>query len=70
MYFNDEAMTIPDGVTPKLINFPGMWAKTMIPARFIAETLGKTVDFDTATNTVLIYTAPQSTKKPASTPVA
>lgn len=68
VYFNGKAMTIPDGVTPKLINFPGMWAKTMVPARFIAETLGKTVDFDSTTNTVLIYTAPQSTPKPAQTP--
>lgn len=57
-YFNDELVRIPDGVTPKLINFPGMNAKTMVPARFIAETLGKTVDFDEKTSTVLIYGNP------------
>lgn len=57
-YYNDELVRIPDGVTPKLINFPGMNAKTMVPARFIAETLGKTVDFDASTNTVLIYGNP------------
>ena len=64
-YFNDKLIRIPDGVTPKLINFPGMNAKTMVPARFIAETLGKTVDFDESTNTVLIYGNPY--EKPTAT---
>lgn len=63
-YYNDKLLKIPDGVTPKLINFPGMNAKTMVPARFIAETLGKTVDFDASSNTVLIYGNPY--EKPTS----
>lgn len=52
---NGARIKIPDGLTPKLINFPEQSAKTMVPARFIAEKLGKTVDFDSKTDTVLIY---------------
>ncbi len=52
---NGARIKIPDGVTPKLINYPKKSAKTMVPARFIAEKLGKTVDFDSKTDTVLIY---------------
>ena len=35
----------------------------MVPARFIAETLGKEVDFDASTNTVLIYGDPYSSSE-------
>ena len=52
---NGARVKIPDGVTPKLINYPNKSAKTMVPARFIAEKLGKKVDFDSKTDTVLIY---------------
>lgn len=52
---NGEVKKIPDGLTPKLINYPNKSAKTMVPARFIAETLGKEVEFDSKTDTVLIY---------------
>lgn len=52
---NGTRVKIPDGVTPKLINYPNKSAKTMVPARFIAEMLGKQVDFDSKTDTVLIY---------------
>ncbi len=53
---NGTVENIPDGVTPKLINFPGEAAKTMVPVRYIAEAFGMTVDFDSSTGSVLIYT--------------
>lgn len=41
-----EKKTIPDNVAPKLIAKQGESAKTMVPVRFISETLGYAVDFD------------------------
>lgn len=66
--FNGQKQSIPDGLTPKLINFPDMHAKTMVPARYIAETLGKTVEFDSKTDTVLIYGDPYSEKEEKTLP--
>ena len=37
---------IPDGVTPKLIAKWGEWAKTMVPVRFVSDSIGLLVDFD------------------------
>ncbi len=45
--FNGEAVTMP--IAPKIIN-----DYTMIPARFVAEKLGMTVDFDNTTDTISI----------------
>jgi len=42
---NGEDTNIPDGVVPKLIAPKGEFAKTMVPVRFISETLGFLVDF-------------------------
>ncbi len=54
-----ETMPIP----PKLIN-----GKTMIPARYVAESLGFDVDFDSSTDTITIDTGKTTTKPPATTP--
>lgn len=45
-YINGEKQQIPDNVVPKLINKPGGETKTMVPVRFISETVGMGVDFD------------------------
>jgi len=50
-----ETMPIP----PKLIN-----GKTMIPARYVAESLGFDVEFDSATDTISINTGKEITTKP------
>ncbi len=63
-YFNGKVRKIYDGVTPKLINFPGVNPKTMVPVRFIAELLGKQVDFEQSTYTVIIHDASDVLKDP------
>ncbi|MBE7015453.1 MAG: hypothetical protein E7417_01355 [Ruminococcaceae bacterium] len=42
---NGGVITIPDNVAPKLIAKWGESAKTMVPVRFISESLGMKVDF-------------------------
>lgn len=42
---NGVEKSFSDGVSPKLIAKKGESAKTMVPVRFISETLGYTVDF-------------------------
>lgn len=42
---NNASITIPDRVAPKLIAKWGESAKTMVPVRFISESLGMKVDF-------------------------
>ncbi len=54
--FNGEAVTMP--IAPKIIN-----DYTMIPARFVAEKLGMTVDFDNTTDTISINEPKQETIK-------
>lgn len=53
MYINDNAAyvngrrtAIPDGVVPKLITRVGGETKTMVPVRFISESIGLEVEFD------------------------
>lgn len=46
-------------IPPKLIN-----GKTMIPVRFVAETLGFKVDFDSKTDTIIINTKKETEVKP------
>ena len=41
-----EIIPIPDGLTPKLIAKWGDSAKTMVPVRFVSESIGLLVDFD------------------------
>ncbi|MGM9936647.1 MAG: stalk domain-containing protein [Candidatus Ornithomonoglobus sp.] len=45
-YINGKRSLIPDGVVPKLIYKPGGETKTMVPVRFISESVGIQVDFD------------------------
>ena len=45
LYVNGEEKTFLDGVAPKLISKKGESAKTMVPVRFISETLGYGVNF-------------------------
>ncbi len=45
---NGKKKTIPDGIVPKLIAKQGESAKTMVPVRFISESIGMDVEFDGA----------------------
>ncbi len=45
-YVNGKKFIIPDGVVPKLINKVGQPAKTMVPVRFISESLNIRVEAD------------------------
>lgn len=57
---NGEKKTIPDGIVPKLIAKQGESAKTMVPVRFISESIGMDVDFD-GKNGVINVNKPSST---------
>lgn len=70
---NGAKKTIPDGIVPKLIARQGESAKTMVPVRFISESIGMDVEFDgddgiinvnspTASLSNVTYTAPTSKK--------
>lgn len=46
-YLNSDEIEIPGSVTPMLISLAGeAYAKTMVPIRFVSESLGLKVDFD------------------------
>jgi N-acetylmuramoyl-L-alanine amidase len=53
-YVNGEAEYIPDGVVPKLISELGGETKTMVPVRFISESIGLDVDFDSEHGAILV----------------
>lgn len=53
-YINGEKTTIPDGVVPKLITKVGVATKTMVPVRFISDSLGLSVEFDEAAGAIKI----------------
>lgn len=53
-YVNGEKNNIPDNVVPKLIAKVGGETKTMVPVRFISETIGLDVDFDNEDGAILI----------------
>ena len=55
-YVNDKKTEIPDKLTPKLINKVGEDAKTMVPIRFLSETLGMTVNYSDSTRNIAIFT--------------
>lgn len=65
-YINGRPTSIPDGVVPKLINKPGGLTKTMVPVRFISETVGMNVDFDGDKGQISIT---DTTVTPAPTPI-
>ncbi|MDD6214457.1 MAG: N-acetylmuramoyl-L-alanine amidase [Firmicutes bacterium] len=52
---NGVTKNIPDNVSPKLIAKKGDSAKTMVPARFISESVGLNVDFDEKNAMISIY---------------
>ena len=53
-YINGEKTNIPDNVVPKLISKVGGETKTMVPVRFISETIGLDVKFDSEDGAILI----------------
>lgn len=44
-HIDDEKVKIPGGITPMLISLDNINAKTMVPLRFVSESLGFDVDF-------------------------
>ncbi len=72
-YVNGKSVRIPDGVVPKLIYKPGGLTKTMVPVRFISESVGMDVDFNGDKGEISIsetasMSKPTATPKPTSTP--
>ncbi len=53
-YVNGRETVIPDSVVPKLISKLGGETKTMVPVRFISETIGLDVDFDGDAGAILV----------------
>lgn len=53
-YVNGNKINIPDNVVPKLISKVGGETKTMVPVRFISESIGLDVDFDNDEGAILI----------------
>ncbi len=53
-YINGDKTNIPDNVVPKLIAKVGGETKTMVPVRFISETIGLDVEFDSEDGAILI----------------
>lgn len=72
-YVNGEKTSIPDSVVPKLISKVGGETKTMVPVRFISETIGLNVNFDSENGAILIdsdqYIENAPTAKPRPTAV-
>ncbi len=57
-YVNGKKVNIPDGVVPKLIGRVGESAKTMVPVRFISESIGLNVEFDGNNGAIRIASSP------------
>ncbi|MCI5604102.1 MAG: N-acetylmuramoyl-L-alanine amidase family protein [Clostridia bacterium] len=53
-YVNGNMTHIPDGVVPKLISELGGETKTMVPVRFISESIGLNVEFDSEHEAILV----------------
>ncbi len=53
-YVNGRKCAIPDNVVPKLISKLGGETKTMVPIRFISESIGMPVDFDADAGAILV----------------
>lgn len=53
-YINGAKTRIPDDVVPKLIAKVGGETKTMVPVRFISESIGLDVEFDSGDGAILI----------------
>ena len=76
-YVNGKKTSIPDNVVPKLISIGDGETKTMVPVRFISETIGIDVDFSSEHEAILVNSsgynfdipeAPMETVSPAETP--
>lgn len=72
-YINGRKTNIPDDVVPKLINKSGGLTKTMVPVRFISESVGMGVEFDGNSGSIYITEAepvaePTATPKPTAAP--
>ena len=67
-YINGNPVAIPDGVVPKLIYKPGELTKTMVPVRFIGETVGMNVDFDANSGSIFLTETVSPTPKPTPKP--
>lgn len=73
-YVNGEKTVIPDGVAPKLISEVGGETKTMVPVRFISESIGLDVEFDYPSGTILVESSEYlenmyATPEPENTPL-
>lgn len=66
---NGYKMAIPDNVVPKLISMSGGNAKTMVPVRFVSETIGLDVDFDAANGKILVDSSGRELATVTPTPV-
>lgn len=53
-YVNGKRTTIPGNVVPKLIAKKGQETKTMVPVRFISETIGLNVEFHFESGTIFV----------------
>lgn len=78
-YVNGKKTSIPDNVVPKLISIEDGETKTMVPVRFISETIGISVDFSSEHEAILVNSpgysfdspsAPEETPKPNVTNVS
>lgn len=63
-YVNGKKTKIPDNVVPKLISKVGGETKTMVPVRFISETMGMDVEFNSDYEAILIDTDDYSALEP------
>ena len=53
-YINGKRTAVPDNVVPKLITKLGGETKTMVPVRFISESIGLDVKFDPLSNGIYV----------------
>ncbi|MGN1116552.1 MAG: stalk domain-containing protein [Candidatus Ornithomonoglobus sp.] len=67
-YINGKRNLIPDGIVPKLIYKPGGETKTMVPVRFISESVGIRVDFDDEEGCIFVNTGARITSVPTEAP--
>ncbi|HHY90566.1 MAG TPA: AMIN domain-containing protein, partial [Clostridiales bacterium] len=65
---NGKTVSLPDGVPPKLYGYQGSY-RTMVPLRFVSETLGYEVNWIESTRTVAVNSS-GSSKTPVSPPAA
>lgn len=69
-FLNNTEITIPDGVTPKLIAKKDESAKTMVPVRFISESVGMKVDFDEKEGIISITSSTDENTQPPNEPLS